>query len=67
MGGSLPCGHFAESQEYVVVNSLQEEVDYPLSTEGQSVAYTNYSGQGGVGIGSFFQRLGSCRPSPLLS
>ena len=51
-------GESAESQEYVVVNSLQEEVDYPLSTEGQSVAYTNYSGQGGVGIGSFFQRLG---------
>jgi len=44
-------GESAESQEYVVVNSLQEEVDYPLSTEGQSVAYTNYSGQGGVGIG----------------
>ena len=51
-------GESAESQEYVVVNSLQEEVDYPLSTEGQSVAYTNYSGKGGVGIGSFFQRLG---------
>ena len=34
-------GESAESQEYVVVNSLQEEVDYPLSTEGQSVAYTN--------------------------
>src|SRR5210317_1902746 len=51
-------GESAESQEYVVVNSLQDEVDYPLSTEGQSVAYTNYSGDGGVGIGSFFQRLG---------
>ena len=33
-------GESAESVEYVVVNSLQEEVDYPLSTEGQSVAYT---------------------------
>ena len=51
-------GESAESSEYVVVNSLQEEVDYPLSTEGQSVAYTNYSGDGGVGIGSFFKRLG---------
>ena len=51
-------GESAESVEYVVVNSLQEEVDYPLSTEGQSVAYTNYSGEGGVGIGSFFRRLG---------
>ena len=51
-------GESAESQEYVVVNSLQDEVDYPLSTEGQSVAYTNYSGDGGVGIGTFFQRLG---------
>ena len=51
-------GESAESVEYVVVNSLQEEVDYPLSTEGQSVAYTNYSGDGGVGIGSFFRRLG---------
>ena len=51
-------GESAESVEYVVVNSLQDEVDYPLSTEGQSVAYTNYSGEGGVGIGSFFRRLG---------
>tara|TARA_Y100001970_G_scaffold53789_1_gene68183 strand:+ start:9 stop:2822 length:2814 start_codon:yes stop_codon:yes gene_type:complete len=51
-------GESAESSEYVVVNSLQEEVDYPLSTEGQSVAYTNYSGDGGVSIGSFFKRLG---------
>ena len=45
-------GESADSIEYVVVNSLQEEVDYPLSTEGQSVAYTNYSGDGGVSIGS---------------
>ena len=51
-------GESADSIEYVVVNSLQEEVDYPLSTEGQSVAYTNYSGDGGVNIGSFFKRLG---------
>ena len=51
-------GESADSVEYVVVNSLQDEVDFPLSTEGQSVAYTNYSGDGGVGIGSFFRRLG---------
>ena len=51
-------GESADSVEYVVVNSLQDEVDYPLSTEGQSVAYTSYSGDGGVGIGSFFKRLG---------
>ena len=51
-------GESADSDDYVVVNSLQDEVDYPLSTEGQSVAYTNYSGDGGVGIGSFFKRLG---------
>ena len=51
-------GESADSIEYVVVNSLQEEVDYPLSTEGQSVAYTKYSGDGGVSIGSFFKRLG---------
>ena len=41
-----------------MLTHLQDEVDYPLSTEGQSVAYTNYSGEGGVGIGSFFRRLG---------
>ena len=51
-------GESADSVEYVVVNSLQDEVDYPLSTEGQTVAYTNYSGEGGVGIGSFLRRLG---------
>ena len=49
---------YKRQDEYVVVNSLQDEVDYPLSTEGQSVAYTNYSGEGGVSIGSFFKRLG---------
>ena len=53
-------GESAESVEYVVVNSLQDEVDYPLSTEGQSVAYTNYSGDGGVGIGSFFSKTWVC-------
>ena len=51
-------GESADSLEYVVVNSLQDEVDYPLSTEGQSVAYTNYSGKGGVEVSSFFRRVG---------
>ena len=44
--------------DYVFVNTLQDEVDYPMSSGGQTVAYTNYSGKGGVGIGSLINRLG---------
>ena len=51
-------GETSEVGDYVFVNTLQDEVDYPMSTEGQSVAYTNYSGKGGVGVGSIFNRLG---------
>lgn len=51
-------GERADAGDYVFVNTLQDEVDYPMSTEGQTVAYTNYSGKGGVNIGSFIHRLG---------
>ncbi|GIS37932.1 MAG: hypothetical protein Ct9H90mP10_03330 [Actinomycetota bacterium] len=33
-------GESADSDEYVVVNSLQDEVDYPLSTEGPKLLHT---------------------------
>ena len=51
-------GETSEVGDYVFVNTLQDEVDYPMSTEGQTVAYTNYSGKGGVEVGSIFKRLG---------
>ncbi len=50
-------GETPNLEDYVFVNTLQDEVDYPLSTEGQSVSYTNYSGEGGVRIGSYLKRL----------
>ena len=51
-------GETSEVGDYVFVNTLQDEVDYPMSTEGQTVAYTNYSGNGGVKINSIIKRLG---------
>jgi len=51
-------GETSEVGDYVIVNTLQDEVDYPMSTEGQTVAYTNYSGNGGVKINSVIKRLG---------
>ena len=50
-------GETPKLEDYVFVNTLQDEVDYPLSTEGQSVSYTNYSGEGGVRVGSILKRL----------
>ncbi|RZP25768.1 MAG: UPF0182 family protein [Candidatus Actinomarinales bacterium] len=51
-------GETSEAGDYVFVNTLQDEVDYPMSTEGQTVAYTNYSGNGGIKINSIIKRLG---------
>ena len=51
-------GESSEGGDYVFVNTVQDEVDYPMSTEGQTVAYTNYSGKGGVDVGSLIHRLG---------
>ena len=39
---------------YVIVNTLEQEFDYP---KGDENVYTTYEGTGGVRIGSFFRRL----------
>ncbi|HEU4480618.1 MAG TPA: UPF0182 family protein, partial [Actinomycetota bacterium] len=48
-------GEGFEANEYSIVNSEQEELDYAL--EGGGVERSNYEGQGGVDIGNMFQRL----------
>jgi hypothetical protein len=42
------------TNEYVFVGTKQKEFDYPA---GESNIYTNYSGRGGVPIGSFIRRV----------
>ena len=41
--------------DYVIANTLQEEVDY--QTEGGELFRTNYSGHGGVRLSSIFRRM----------
>ena len=43
-----------QSDEYVIVNSREQEFDYP---EGDSNRYVNYTGDGGVEISSFFRKF----------
>ena len=43
------------SDEYSIVNSEQEELDYALEDSG--VERSNYAGEGGIKLGSLFQRL----------
>ena len=47
-------GEGFESSQYSIVNSDQEEIDYP--TEGD-VERTQYAGSGGIPVGGFFKKL----------
>ncbi len=49
-------GESYSSDRFVIVGSQQQEVDFPLTAEGQSVSYNNYDGAGGVEMGSIFRR-----------
>ncbi len=40
--------------DYVIVNTNVEEFDYP---KGDTNVYTEYEGENGIGLGSFFRRL----------
>lgn len=52
---SSPQIYFGErTNSYVVVNTKQQEFDYPM---GEQNVYTNYSGQNGIKIHSFMRRL----------
>jgi len=44
------------SSSFVVVGSKEEEVDFPIGTEGENVEYTKYTGKGGVPLGGIFRR-----------
>jgi len=51
--------YFGESyntDRFVIVKTEQQEVDFPLTAEGQSVSYNNYDGAGGVKMGNVFRR-----------
>ncbi|MCP4308550.1 MAG: COG1615 family transporter, partial [bacterium] len=41
---------------FAIVGSKQDEVDFPVSTEGSDVEYNTYDGTGGVDLGGIFRR-----------
>jgi uncharacterized membrane protein (UPF0182 family) len=41
---------------FAIVGSKQDEVDFPVSTEGSDVEYNTYDGTGGVELGDIFRR-----------
>lgn len=47
-------GEVFSSDQYSVVNSAQEEIDYPSQDE---VVRSSYEGDGGIRIGNLFQRI----------
>lgn len=47
-------GEVFESNEYSIVNSGQDEIDYPTE---DGVARSNYEGEGGIRIGGFFNQV----------
>lgn len=48
-------GESFDANEYSIVNSEQEELDYALEDSG--VERSNYAGEGGIELGNIFQRL----------
>lgn len=52
---SNPAIYFGETTDnYVLVNGIQKEFDYPM---GNKNVYTNYKGENGIKINSMFRRL----------
>lgn len=43
-----------ETDDFVIVNTKENEFDYPLGDENK---YTQYAGEGGVSLGSFFRKV----------
>ncbi len=48
-------GDSAES-DYLIVKTAEREVDYPIGEGEENVAYTTYTGNGGVTLGGFLRR-----------
>lgn len=49
-------GENYSADRFVIVRTRQQEVDFPLTAEGQSVSYNTYDGAGGVPIGNILRR-----------
>jgi uncharacterized membrane protein (UPF0182 family) len=47
-------GEVFDSEQYSIVNSAQEEIDFP-TTEG--LERSSYAGEGGISVGNLFQRI----------
>ena len=47
----------AATGAFSIVGSKQDEVDFPISDEGNDVAFNSYDGAGGVELGGIFRRL----------
>ncbi|HEV8229349.1 MAG TPA: UPF0182 family protein, partial [Candidatus Limnocylindria bacterium] len=45
------------TNDYVIVDTAMDEFDYPLATQEGGDARTRYSGGGGVGVGSLWDRI----------
>ncbi len=50
-------GETYDSGRFLVTNTKEPEVDFPLTEEGASFQPTNYQGEGGVELTSFWRRL----------
>jgi len=50
-------GEAVDSDNFVIVGTKEQEVDYPLESGDATVAFNSYDGAGGVEMGSFFRRM----------
>lgn len=55
-GSRVYFGDSYDPDSFLVVGTLQDEVDYPIGTEGQSFQPHNYDSEGGVQVGGIFTR-----------
>ncbi len=49
-------GETVDSGNFVIVGTKEQEVDFPLESGTDTVAFNSYDGEGGIEIGSFFRR-----------
>ncbi len=49
-------GEALQPGSYVIVGTKEKEVDYPVESGAETVAFNSYDGTGGIEVGSFFRR-----------
>jgi len=49
-------GEALQPGSYVIVGTKEKEVDYPVESGSETVAFNSYDGTGGIEVGSFFRR-----------